>query len=173
MLRLRDRLLPLVSLAEVLNLIVEPFNEEPDSPAVVVMQVGETRFGLIVDEVFDTEEIVVKPLAKRLGSMSEFSGATILGDGAVIMILDPNGIAKSVASWSVGAIACWRSRRPHRPRQERQASARSARACCCSGRRQLAARMSAVSLVTRLEDLDASPLRADRAGSGRAISRHG
>ena len=61
------------------------------------MQVGDTRFGLIVDEVFDTEEIVVKPLAKRLGSMSEYSGATILGDGAVIMILDPNGVAKSVS----------------------------------------------------------------------------
>ncbi len=96
-LRLRDRLLPLVALSDVLNLMVDDPAEDR-SATVVVMQVGETRFGLIVDEVFDTEEIVVKPLSKRLGAMSEYSGATILGDGSVIMILDPNGIARSVAN---------------------------------------------------------------------------
>jgi len=96
-LRLRDRLLPLVALSDVLGIMVD---DGPDdrSACIVVMQVGETRFGLIVDEVFDTEEIVVKPLSKRLGAMSEYSGATILGDGAVIMILDPNGISRSVAN---------------------------------------------------------------------------
>jgi two-component system chemotaxis sensor kinase CheA len=93
-LRLRDRLLPLVALSDILGL--EDVDEN-DHACIVVMQVGDTRFGLIVDEVFDTEEIVVKPLSKRLGSMSEYSGATILGDGAVIMILDPNGVAKSVS----------------------------------------------------------------------------
>ncbi len=96
-LRLRDRLLPLVALSNVLNLMVDE-HDPSRSATIVVMQVGETRFGLIVDEVFDTEEIVVKPLSKRLGAMSEYSGATILGDGSVIMILDPNGVSRSVSN---------------------------------------------------------------------------
>jgi two-component system chemotaxis sensor kinase CheA len=72
-LRLRDRLLPLVALSDVLNLIDD--RGDPDHACIVVMQVGETRFGLIVDEVFDTEEIVVKPLAKRLGALCQNSPA--------------------------------------------------------------------------------------------------
>jgi chemotaxis protein histidine kinase CheA/CheY-like chemotaxis protein len=60
---------------------------------IVVTQVGTYTFGIIVDRVFDTEEIVVKPVAPILRHISMFSGNTILGDGSVIMILDPNGIA--------------------------------------------------------------------------------
>ena len=59
----------------------------------MVTQVGTYTFGIIVDRVFDTEEIVVKPVAPILRHISMFSGNTILGDGSVIMILDPNGIA--------------------------------------------------------------------------------
>jgi two-component system chemotaxis sensor kinase CheA len=62
---------------------------------IVVVQVGTSRFGLIVDRVFDTEEIVVKPVAPILRHLTLFSGNTILGDGSVIMILDPNGIART------------------------------------------------------------------------------
>ena len=51
------------------------------------------EIGIIVDRVFDTEEIVVKPVAPILRDIVMFSGNTILGDGSVIMILDPNGIA--------------------------------------------------------------------------------
>ena len=51
--------------------------------------------GIIVDRVFDTEEIVVKPVAPILRHVTMFSGNTILGDGSVIMILDPNGIARA------------------------------------------------------------------------------
>ena len=51
--------------------------------------------GIIVDRVFDTEEIVVKPVAPILRHITMFSGNTILGDGSVIMILDPNGIARA------------------------------------------------------------------------------
>jgi two-component system chemotaxis sensor kinase CheA len=54
------------------------------------MQVGERQFGLVVDDVFDTEEIVVKPLATALRDVHLFSGATILGDGAVVLIVEPN-----------------------------------------------------------------------------------
>jgi two-component system chemotaxis sensor kinase CheA len=90
-LRLRDRLLPLVSLKRLLKLAES--DEEQQETFIVVTQVGTYTFGIIVDRVFDTEEIVVKPVAPILRHISMFSGNTILGDGSVIMILDPNGIA--------------------------------------------------------------------------------
>ncbi|MDE2007575.1 MAG: hybrid sensor histidine kinase/response regulator, partial [Rhodospirillales bacterium] len=92
-LRLRDRLLPLVSLKELLQLEGGEATEEP--PTIVVTQVGAAMLGLIVDRVFDTEEIVVKPVAPILRHVTMFSGNTILGDGSVIMILDPTGIARA------------------------------------------------------------------------------
>jgi two-component system chemotaxis sensor kinase CheA len=92
-LRLRDRLLPLVSLYELLKL-GRPA-DRPKETFIVVTQVGTHSFGIIVDRVYDTEEIVVKPVAPILRNIPMFSGNTILGDGSVIMILDPNGIAAS------------------------------------------------------------------------------
>lgn len=95
-LRLRERLLPLFSLQDILKLShpegTKPANEEL---FVVVCHVGSYEFGLIVDRVFDTEEIVVKPVAPVLKKIEVYSGSTILGDGSVIMILDPNGIVKA------------------------------------------------------------------------------
>jgi two-component system, chemotaxis family, sensor kinase CheA len=91
-LRLRNRLLPLVSLTELLELGGEKATE--GGVDVVVAQVGAHMMGIIVDRVFDTEEIVVKPVAPILRHVTMFSGNTILGDGSVIMILDPNGIAR-------------------------------------------------------------------------------
>jgi two-component system chemotaxis sensor kinase CheA len=61
----------------------------PDERFVVVTQEGARTFGMIVDQVFDTEEIVVKPVAPVVRHIAMFSGNTILGDGSVIMILDP------------------------------------------------------------------------------------
>jgi len=90
-LRLRNRLLPLVMLNNVLKL--DSDNAQADEKFIVVAQVGTYSFGIVVDRVFDTEEIVVKPVAPILRDISMFSGNTILGDGSVIMILDPNGIA--------------------------------------------------------------------------------
>jgi two-component system, chemotaxis family, sensor kinase CheA len=74
-----------------------------DETFVIVSQVGNYTFGIIVDRVFDTEEIVVKPVAPILRDISLFSGNTILGDGSVIMILDPNGIASATGEISMGA----------------------------------------------------------------------
>jgi two-component system chemotaxis sensor kinase CheA len=91
-LRLRNQLLPLVSLAELLELGARQSTE--GGADVVVAQVGPHMMGIIVDRVFDTEEIVVKPVAPILRHVTMFSGNTILGDGSVIMILDPNGIAR-------------------------------------------------------------------------------
>ncbi len=102
-LRLRNRLLPLVSLRGLLK--IEEIEDAADTAEsdigeeetfVIVTQVGQSVFGIIVDRVYDTEEIVVKPTSPVLRNLSVFSGNTILGDGSVIMILDPNGIAGEV-----------------------------------------------------------------------------
>jgi two-component system chemotaxis sensor kinase CheA len=95
-LRLRDRLLPLVDLRQLLGLPPEGEGAEASGAFIIVCKVGVQIFGLIVDRVFDTEEIVVKPVAPILRHITLFSGNTILGDGSVIMILDPNGIARAV-----------------------------------------------------------------------------
>ena len=96
-LRLRNKLLPLIYLRKLLKL-GEPAEQETENGFVVVTQIGQESFGIVVDRVFHTEEIVVKPMATRLRHIQAFSGNTILGDGAVIMILDPNGIAASFGS---------------------------------------------------------------------------
>ena len=94
-LRLRDRLLPLVSLQDLMQLDA-PVRE--DERCVLILRVGALSYGVIVDRVFDTEEIVVKPAASVLRTIPYYSGATILGDGAVIMILDPKGIAQRLGA---------------------------------------------------------------------------
>jgi two-component system chemotaxis sensor kinase CheA len=99
MLRLRGQLLPLVHLGGLLKLgdgTAPPPAEPVGEQYIVINQVGASRFGIIVDRVFDTEEIVVKPVAPILRQITMFSGNTILGDGSVIMILDPNGIARAI-----------------------------------------------------------------------------
>src|SRR5580698_6730791 len=91
-LRLRNKLLPLIRLKEVLHL-GECDNE---NGFIVVMQVGNQVFGTVVDGVFHTEEIVIKPMSSKLRHIPVFSGTTILGDGSVIMIIDPNGAAQAL-----------------------------------------------------------------------------
>jgi two-component system chemotaxis sensor kinase CheA len=87
-LRLRDKLLPLVRLADILGL--RPMAETTN---IVVCHVGGYRFGLVVEEIYDTQEIVVKPLGRMVKAVKFYSGTTILGDGQVIMILDVPGIS--------------------------------------------------------------------------------
>ncbi|WP_425405756.1 hybrid sensor histidine kinase/response regulator [Hwanghaeella sp.] len=94
-LRLRNRLLPLVSLRRLLDVPMDADDFISDENFIVVAQVGNYSFGIIVDKIFDAEEIVVKPTSTVLRNISIFSGNTILGDGSVIMILDPNGIAQT------------------------------------------------------------------------------
>ncbi|TAE34514.1 MAG: hybrid sensor histidine kinase/response regulator [Alphaproteobacteria bacterium] len=94
-LRLRGKLLPLISLAYTLRIDEgKPINCEDES-FVVVCRVGGSEFGLIVDGIHDTEEIVVKPVSSCLQNIPIYSGNTVLGDGGVIMILDPNGLSKT------------------------------------------------------------------------------
>ena len=102
-LRLRDRLLPLVSLKGLLKLNSECEDGEIEAREsyIIVTEIGTTSLGIIVDRVFDTEEIVVKPVSPILRHIELFAGNTILGDGTVIMILDPNGIAAAAGNTTV------------------------------------------------------------------------
>ncbi len=94
--RLRGRLLPLVYLNRELHLTpAQNGQNAPDSAAdIVVVQADGREFGLVVDEITDTEEIVVKPLGKQLKGITAYSGATIMGDGRVALILDILGLAQ-------------------------------------------------------------------------------
>ena len=96
-LRLRSKLLPLMHLKKLLK-IDDGSSTDPENGFIVVTQVGSQTFGIVVDSVFHTEEIVVKPMSTKLRHIDMFSGNTILGDGAVIMIIDPNGIAKALGA---------------------------------------------------------------------------
>jgi two-component system chemotaxis sensor kinase CheA len=98
-LRLRNKLLPLVRLKEVFRLGAC----DNENGFVVVTQVGSQVFGVVVDGVFHTEEIVIKPMSSKLRHIPVFSGTTILGDGSVIMIIDPNGVAQSLGRAATAA----------------------------------------------------------------------
>jgi len=100
-LRLRDKLLPLLDLGQLLGLEGSRTTLERVASnilTVVVIQVGARLFGVLVDSVFRTEEIVVKPMSSLLRDVGMFSGNTILGDGSVIMIIDPNALGSVVGS---------------------------------------------------------------------------
>ena len=100
-LRLRDKLLPLLDLPPLLGLGDRDQSLERvrnSGLTAVVVQVGANLFGVLVDKLFRTEEIVVKPMSSALRHVSMFSGNTILGDGSVIMIIDPNALAAAAGS---------------------------------------------------------------------------
>jgi two-component system chemotaxis sensor kinase CheA len=102
-LRLRDKLLPLVSLRQLFDLGDDA--GDINGGFIVVTQVGSQSFGIVVDGVFHTEEIVVKPLSSKLRHIAMFSGNTILGDGSVIMIIDPNGVAQAFGTTVASQLA--------------------------------------------------------------------
>jgi two-component system chemotaxis sensor kinase CheA len=103
LLRVRDALLPIAEGAQMLGLqpraeLGSPGGFARDAGFVVVVEVGRMRFGLLVDGVLETEEIVVKPLSTKLEDLPVFSGTTILGDGAVALILDPSGMGRRLGA---------------------------------------------------------------------------
>jgi len=103
-LRLRDKLLPLAHLTRLLGTETNAADDD-DGGFIAVIQVGSQSFGVVVDAVFHTEEIVVKPMSSKLRHIAMFSGNTILGDGSVIMIVDPNGIARALGSTVTSQMA--------------------------------------------------------------------
>jgi two-component system chemotaxis sensor kinase CheA len=89
--RLRDRLLPVCFLDRTLGLA----QSGADGLSVVVVAAGTGQFGLVVDAVEDTEEIVVKPLGPQLGEIACFAGAAMLGNGQILLVLDVTGLART------------------------------------------------------------------------------
>ncbi|WP_404308937.1 chemotaxis protein CheW [Neorhodopirellula lusitana] len=94
--RLRGQLLPLVDLRTILGKAPkEPADSvESEVTNIVVLRADDQQFGLIVESINDTEEIVVKPLSAQIKELPVYSGATILGDGSVALILDVLGVAQ-------------------------------------------------------------------------------
>ncbi|MGA2041279.1 MAG: hybrid sensor histidine kinase/response regulator [Bryobacteraceae bacterium] len=90
-LNVRDRLVPLLHLADALG-VPRPGNSSR-ALNVVLVDTGAFEYGLVVEELHDTVEIVVKPLGRHLKGLHDYAGATILGDGRVAVILDVGGLA--------------------------------------------------------------------------------
>lgn len=112
--RLRGSLLPLVHLGRELQVESQPSEEE--IVLIVVVRAGERRFGLIVEDVHDAAEIVVKPLARQFKGISCFAGAAIMGNGRVALILDVFGLAQRanvIGESSPQVRAAVRSEAPH------------------------------------------------------------
>lgn len=144
-LRLRNKLLPLIHLKKLLG--IDDSASEPENGFIVVTQVGSETFGIVVDGVFHTEEIVVKPMSTKLRHIAMFSGNTILGDGSVIMIIDPNGIAQAIGTQAA---------QHERDEKESQQTIASEKTVSLLVFRAGSAEPKAVplSLVTRLEEVD-------------------
>ncbi len=85
---LRGMVIPLVRLDQILD--IEPKEEEPESLTVVIVKKGDKYAGLVVDNLMGQQEIVIKSLGKYISNNKLISGATILGDGEVALILDVN-----------------------------------------------------------------------------------
>lgn len=93
--RLRGNLLPLISLKETLKMPEKSKDEKENSSMnIAVVQVDGGQFGVVVDSINDTEEIVVKPLSKQLKDIQVLAGAAIMGDGRIALIVDVTGLAK-------------------------------------------------------------------------------
>jgi len=162
--RLRGHLLPLVYLRAQLKLADQ--NQEGGSVFLLVLQAEGRQFGLVVDEILDTEEIVVKPLGKELKGLTIYAGATIMGDGRVALILDVMGIARraGLLNEHSGGVAF-------------QSEARNAQAA--SGRQSLllvgvgAGKQAAIPLasVARLEEF--RPESVERAGNSQVVQYRG
>jgi len=147
-LRLRDKLLPLARLSRLLGI---DGRDEVEGGFNDVTQVGSQTFGIVVDGVFHTEEIVVKPMSSKLRDIPMFSGNTILGDGSVIMIVDPNGVARSFGSTVVSQMAAAERAQPQR--LEKSDDDTTSLLMFRAGSSQPKA--VPLSLITRLEEIDA------------------
>ena len=166
-LRLRNKLLPLVQLGTLLELDGGEAGVGTTG-FIVVTQVGSQIFGIVVDGVFHTEEIVVKPMSSRLRHIPMFCGNTILGDGSVIMIIDPNGVAHTIGSAASGQHA---RRGRARTATERAAAGDHVESLLVFRAGSPQPKAVPLSLVTRLEEIDARTDRDVERPSARAISR--
>ncbi|MGA8222927.1 MAG: chemotaxis protein CheW [Candidatus Acidiferrales bacterium] len=165
--RLRGQLLPLVYLNRELKAErLGPEVAKATAVNIVILQADERPFGMVVDEINDTEEIVVKPLGKQLKGAKVFAGSTIMGDGRVALILDVHGLAQTsnVVSES----------------RERTLADKEAQVAAVSGEKQamllfqcgVDGRMAmALSLVARLEEF--KPEVVEKAGDLQVVQYRG
>lgn len=157
-LRLRGRLLPIVSLPGLMASSGKEHAGRTDGEGfIVVTQIGERQFGILVDSVFHTEEIVVKPMSSKLRHIHLFSGNTILGDGTVVLIVDPNGVARLVGA----AITEDVQQEPREAAAQVHRGERTTMLVFRAGTGSLQA--LPLSLVTRLEEIEAGEFQ--RSGS--------
>jgi two-component system chemotaxis sensor kinase CheA len=159
--RLRGNLLPVVYARTALESPVGAGLRD-DAVNIVVLQADDRTFGLVVDEINDTEEIVVKPLGKQLKGVTAFAGATIMGDGRVALILDVMGLAHRA-----NVISEMRDRgRVEQAPQARAAvaSRQTLLVCGLGGTRRAAIPLSS---VARLEEFPADSV--ERAGEYEAV----
>jgi two-component system chemotaxis sensor kinase CheA len=162
-LRLRDKLLPLVHL-KVLLKIDEGADCQVENGFILVTQIGSQMFGIVVDAVFHTEEIVVKPMSSKLRHIPVFAGNTILGDGSVIMIIEPNGIAHSIGNVVIARDAAAATQDGDR---SDDGSGIESMLVFRAGSPQ--PRAVLLSLVTRLEEID---VRKIESANGRALVQY-
>ncbi len=169
-LRLRDDLLPLVRMSELLEMGRSP--DEAGQPEmardnifIVVTKVGNQEFGIVVDEVFHTEEIVVKPMSSMLKGVTMFSGNTIMGDGSVILIVDPNGVAQSVRQSGVEDTG------PVEEEIEEETNEGDIRSLLLFEAGSPEPKAVPLALVTRLEELDAASV--EHAGNRHLVQYRG
>ncbi len=91
-LRLRDQVMPVADLASICK--VQPADDS--ERLVIVTRLGTSNFAIAVDQLADVQEIVIKPLSSPLSHLNIFAGNTILGDGSVVLIVDPVGLAAAI-----------------------------------------------------------------------------
>ena len=156
--RLRGHLLPLVHLRDVLQLgaggaaLGDPESDgESRACNIVVLRADDQPFGLVVDRIQDTQEIVVKPLGNQIKGIPEFAGATIMGDGRVALILDVLGLAQRA---SIVSDIGERSSRSGRDSSSDAAVAGERQTLLVISAGQDRRVAIATSLVARLEEID-------------------
>lgn len=160
--RLRGHLLPLLRLDEALGYETTPL-ENQDALDIVIAQADGEPFGLVVDRVEGTQEIVVKPLAHQLKNLPVYAGATVLGDGSVALILDVTGLADSGSVREGRAVA-----QGGEVRSSEEGRAEALLLLRVGGERRVAVPLG---LVERLEEIGAQQL--EHAGNRRALQYRG
>lgn len=162
--RLRGRLLPIVFLSEVFG---QAPNDGAEGVNIVVLRADDREFGLVVDEINDTAEIVVKPLDRVLKQVSAFAGATIMGDGRVALILDVLGIADQIGMAVTRELRAANEAEAEQETDDSRADARRL-LMLRVGARRLALPLD---MVARLEEFDESQI--ETTATGRVVQYRG
>ncbi|HFD16173.1 MAG TPA: hybrid sensor histidine kinase/response regulator [Rhodospirillales bacterium] len=161
-LRLRDQFLPVLSMREILGL-EEEGEGDCHTGYVLVLEAGDQPYGVLVDGVLDSEEIVVEPIASVLKDLTVFAGATILGDGQVAMVLDLKGLDRRLEARHSRQATARAAAEPSAPERAKTSLLRFT-----AGSETL--RAVPLALISRIECIESG--RAEQC-SGRTVIRFG